>query len=308
MNWIVFSYSLPGQSSSSPRVTLWRRLKRLGAVSLAGGAQVLPEREDCVEAFTWLAQEIKQAGGEAVVMHVQQFAGLSDAALIQLFQAARSAEYDELDGEAAALEHSLESGEYSGSVEALERLRRRHAEIARADYFQSPAGARFAARLARIEEAISPRSPAPDVPPVSIEAYRSQPWVTRPNPHVDRLACTWLIRRFIDSQARVRYAPEAGPGEIAFDMDQGEFGHRGNLCSFEVMLAAFGLDDPALRAMAEIVHEIDLEDGRYARPETAGIAAVLEGWRQARLDDVTLEAHGTILFESLYIALTSQPS
>ncbi len=308
MNWIVFSYSLPSQSRSSPRVTLWRRLKRLGAISLAGGPQILPERDDCIEAFSWLAQEIRQAGGEAVVMHVQQFAGLTDTAVIQLFQTARRADYEELDHEAAALEQELESKDYASITDALERLRRRYADITRIDYFQCPSRAQLVARLARIEQALSPHSAGYAVTAVSAETYHDKRWVTRPHPHVDRLACIWLIRRFIDPQASIRYAPAPEPGEIAFDMDQGEFGHRGNLCTFEMMRLAFGLDDPGLRAIAEIVHEIDLQDGRFARPETAGIAAVLDGWRQAKLDDAALETQGVALFEGLHTALSLDSS
>src|SRR5512144_1804660 len=97
MNWLVFSYSLPGKSGSGPRVNLWRRLRRLGAISPAGGAQVLPARDDCLEAFQWLAREIRQAKGEAVVMRVEQFEGLSDQQLIDLFHAAREEDYAEIE-------------------------------------------------------------------------------------------------------------------------------------------------------------------------------------------------------------------
>jgi hypothetical protein len=269
---------------------------------------VLPGREDCVEAFSWLAQEIRQAGGEAVVAHIQQFVGLTDAALIQLFQASRGTEYEELDAEAATLEHDLPPQERANIIDRLEHLRRRYADIARIDYFQCPVGTRVASRLTRIEQTLSPHPPMPEVPVVSLEAYRNKHWVTRPHPHVDRLACIWLIRRFIDPQAIVRYALEPEPREIAFDMDQGEFGHRGTLCTFETMRIAFELADPVLHIMAEIVHEIDLQDGQYERLETPGIMAVLDGWRQANFTDAALEAQGTTLFEGLYTALISRAS
>jgi hypothetical protein len=126
--------------------------------------------------------------------------------------------------------------------------------------------------------------------------------VTRPHPHVDRLACAWLIRRFVNPRAQIRYSETPEPGEVAFDMPGAEFQHRGHLCTFEVMLKAFGLDDPALRAIAEIVHEIDLRDGRSARPEIAGVDAILTGWLV--LEDAEREAHGIALFEGLYVALS----
>ena len=132
MNWVVFSYSLPSQSRSSRRVALWRRLRRLGAIAPAGGVQVLPAREECVEALQWLAQEIRQALGEAVVMRVEQFEGLSDRQLIELFQAARQADYAEVEAGAAELEKALgvkkKAAGRSRLPEALDKLRRAAAD------------------------------------------------------------------------------------------------------------------------------------------------------------------------------------
>ena len=132
--------------------------------------------------------------------------------------------------------------------------------------------------------------------------------MTRPRPHVDRLACAWLIRRFVDPQAEIRYAAQAEEGEVSFDMRNAEIGHRGGLCTFETMLAAFGLaEDAALAAVAEIVHEIDLRDGAGARPEIPGIDAALRGWSAAGWTDAELERHGIALFEGLYLALQQMP-
>ena len=309
MHWVVFSYSLPSSLHSSPRVALWRRLRRLGAISSAGGLYVLPAREECIEAFQWLAQEVQQAKGEALVMRVEQFEGLADAHLIERFREARAEEYAEVDAHAAELEQRLggmlKPKERARIQDALRKLYRQHAEIARVDFFDAPEGTRLASRLARIEQALSPREAlSPSVPPAAIAAYRDKRWVTRPRPHVDRLACIWLIRRFVNPSAVIRYAPVPEPDEVAFDMREGEFGHRGNLCTFETMLTAFGLDEPGLRAMAEIVHEIDLRDGRSLRPETAGVDAILKGWLLARFSDAELEAHGVALFEGLYALLS----
>jgi hypothetical protein len=160
-----------------------------------------------------------------------------------------------------------------------------------------------AARLGRIQEALAPAVAEPVVP-AAIAAYHAARWVTRPRPHVDRLACAWLIRRFVNPAAPIRYAAQPAPGEVAFDMVDAAFGHTGSLCTFETMLRAFGLDEPALQAVAEVVHEIDLRDGRYARPETAGIDAVLAGWQGADLADAEREVRGLALFDGLYAAFT----
>lgn len=122
---------------------------------------------------------------------------------------------------------------------------------------------------------------------------------------MDRLACSWLIRRFIDPAARIEYGAPAAPGDVTFDLEDAEFGHTGSLCTFETMLRAFELNEAALSIVAQIVHEIDLRDGIYARPETAGIDAILAGWLTANLPDLELERHGGALFDGIYATISS---
>ena len=308
MSWMVFSYSLPAAQRSSPRVAVWRRLRAIGAVPPKTGVYVLPDREECVEAFQWLAQEVEQAKGEALLMRVERFEGLSDAQIVALFQKARARDYEALDAKIAAIEKSIggrratRPQNLTRARDALAKLRREHADVARIDFFDSPEQGRVAARLARAAQMLAPaRPPRVEVAPAAVEAYRDKRWVTRPHVHVDRLACIWLIRRFIDPYAVIRYASRREPDEIAFDMSGGEFGHRGNLCTFEIMLRAFALDDSRLRAVAEVVHEIDLRDGRYLRAEVPGVDAILRGWQA--LSDAEREAHGIALFDGLYAAL-----
>ncbi len=307
MSWLVFSYSLPSKARSSPRVAVWRRLRANGAVSPKGGVYVLPNRPDCAEAFQWLAQEVEDAKGEALLMHVDRFEGMTDQALVALFQEARRKDYRALDARVADLRSPrARGGAGADAREALARLRRDQAEIARIDFFETPEAAAVAAKLDRLEQALAPAGAAArSVEPAAIAAYRTARWVTRPHPHVDRLACLWLIRRFVNPRAAVRYAAVPEPDEVAFDMPGAEFGHRGNLCTFETMVRAFALDDPGLRAIAEIVHEIDLRDGRFSRPEIPGVDAILRGW--GGLADAEREAHGLALFEGLYVSLGRAP-
>jgi hypothetical protein len=117
------------------------------------------------------------------------------------------------------------------------------------------------------------------------------------------LACAWLIRRFINAHAEIRYSTAPLPEEVAFDMRDGQFSHLGNLCTFETMIMAFGLDDPAMKAVAEIVHEIDLRDGRYVRSEVPGIDTVLRGWMSR--PDAEREALGHALFDGIYQAFST---
>lgn len=311
MKWVVFSYSLPSKASSSPRVTLWRRLRRLGAVSPTGGTHVLPARGECVEGFQWLAQEIRKSHGQALVMHVEQFDGLTDQQLINLFRSARQEDYGDIASQAAELEKILaedvDRERHTQAYDILAKLQRQYTDIARIDYFDCPEGNAVEAQLARIARALAPH-PVSDygVPPATIAAYKDRRWVTRPQPHVDRMACAWLIRRFINPDAIIRYSQQPEPGEVTFDMRDAEFGHHGNLCTFETMIRAFTLEDPALLSMAEIVHEIDLRDGRYMRLEVPGIDAVLKGWLSSDLSDTEMELRGVALFDGLYGSLAAR--
>lgn len=304
MSWLVFSYSLPSKARSSPRVAVWRRLRTIGAVSPKSGVYVLPGRPECMEAFQWLAQEVEDAKGEALLMHVDRFEGMTDQALVGLFTSARRKDYEALGSRIAEFRRLLKGARAASGDprDALAKLRREHAEIARIDFFESPGSAAVAAELDRLEHQLTtPAPPGGRVERAAVETYRTARWVTRPQPHVDRLACVWLIRRFINRRAIVRYAPAAEPDEIPFDTPGATFGHHGNLCTFETMLRAFALDDPGLRTLAEIVHEIDLRDGRFSRPEIAGVDAILGGW--GGLTDSEREAHGVALFEGLYASL-----
>ncbi len=310
MEWIVLSYSLPSRANT-PRVTLWRRLRRLGSVSPTGSVYILPAYDECVESFQWLAQEIQQAEGEALVMRVAQFEGLDDGQMMTLFNQARAEEYEEILEALAQLERQVfednaEEGTTADFHSTLYKLQKQQGEIARIDYFQCPQGTAITAKLNQIKQLLAPNDTrTPQIATAVITQYQDRQWMTRPRPHVDRLACAWLIRRYLNSEAVIRYATEPEPDEVGFDMDGAEFSHQGNLCTFEVMLQAFQLDEAAHILMAEIVHEIDLRDGRYQRPETAGVDATLRGWLLTNVPDSELEQHGIALFEGLYAALSS---
>jgi hypothetical protein len=124
---------------------------------------------------------------------------------------------------------------------------------------------------------------------------------------VDRIATAWLIRRFVDPAATFRYVDQDRyqhqAGEIRFDMFEGEFTHEGGLCTFEALLRYVGRRDPALDALAEIIHDIDLKDEKYQRPETAGVAAMISGIAALHSADERRIEEGARLFEATYAAL-----
>jgi hypothetical protein len=129
-------------------------------------------------------------------------------------------------------------------------------------------------------------------------------WVTRKGVQIDRIASAWLIRRFIDEGARFKFVPGTGyapaAGELRFDMFEGEFTHRGDRCTFEVLLTETGLDDPALSAIGEIIHDIDLKDGKYGREEVGGIRTLIAGIALAHNDDNQRLERGGAVFDDLY--------
>jgi hypothetical protein len=144
----------------------------------------------------------------------------------------------------------------------------------------------------------------------TLQNMRGRTWVTRQGVYVDRIASAWLIRRFIDPEARFKFVPAKGytpaPGELRFDMFEAEFTHQGDRCTFEVLLEQAGLDDPALRAIAEIVHDIDLKDAKFGRDEAAGIASLIAGIARAHPPDEERLAQGSAVFENLYASFRNR--
>jgi hypothetical protein len=306
LNWLVFTYSLSSQSSSSPRVTLWRRLRRLGAIPLSG-VQVLPDHINCLESLQWLAQEVREAKGEAVIMQVEQFDGISQESLINKFREIRREDYAELARKISELENNISvkdlNQDYSSIRETLEKLYKQYGEIQGIDFFDCPEQEQVSLRLKQVSQTLLSSSPMVSITPQDINTYRNVQWVTRPQPHVDRLACVWLIRRFINSEATIKYSKKAKVDEIPFDMNVGYFQHQGNLCTFEVMVKSFGItEDTGLQKLGEIVHEIDLRDGLYLHPQIPGIDTLLRGWLLAGWTDTVLENCGLALFDGLYAA------
>jgi hypothetical protein len=134
--------------------------------------------------------------------------------------------------------------------------------------------------------------------------YCNRVWVTRKGIHVDRMASAWLIRRFIDTEALFKFVPARGyepeMGELRFDMFEADFTHESDRCTFEVLVRGLKLNDKALRPIAEIVHDIDLKDGKFGRPEAPGIERLITGICAMHKDDEARLARASAIFEDLY--------
>jgi hypothetical protein len=302
-NWLLLLYALPA-GHSSRRVGLWRTLKKVGAVSLKTSASVLPDTPTHYERFQWLAKQIRDERGEAVVIRTAEIEGMSPRQIHAMFNGARAADYTELMGELTAL---LRANARKGRalVPALERLRSRMAEIQRIDFFACPRAQDALMLLNKAERLGSPRPHSRPVARVNLAAFRNKTWLTRPRPEIDRVASAWLIKRFIDPRARFVFAskPEAHPAAIPYDMIDVEFTHHGDDCTFETLLKRFALPDRTLRRLGEMVHEADLNDGKFNAIEAIGLDRMLKGLgRLGRSDDEILQ-HGLISFDALYAQL-----
>ena len=303
--WLLFVHQLPS-SHSNLRVRTWRRLQQLGAVPVKQAVHVLPDTPASREDFEWLKAELTAGGGDAIVFAATTVDPWSDDALVEQLRGARAAEYAVLERDLQRALKRPATRRPSRPTHAIEALRSRLGAIESMDTFGSPGRDRVAALLAKLEErsAIMKNTTATlEATPRDAKGYRGRLWVTRPRPGVDRMSSAWLIRRFVDPQARFGFAADWGAvpaGAIPFDMFGVDFSHQGDGCTFETLCRTFGIDDPATARLAGIVHDLDLKEERYAAPEAPTVAAMIEGLRLSHDDDQSLLTHGMTLFESLY--------
>lgn len=287
MSWLLLLHQIPPKPPYF-RANILRRLAQVGALPVKNSAYLLPETDDSREDFEWICREITTEGGSAWLFRADALGGLSTEQLEEGFRQLRTADYEEL---IALLTDDVSPADNTRLTHRFEALRK-------IDFFEHPLRSQAALLVAQLDDRESRTAQAAPPAPGGV-------WVTRAGIKVDRIASAWLIRRFIDPQATFRFVDTAtyrhAQPEIRFDMFEGEFTHEGDLCTFEVLLAAHKLtaQHPALQPIAEMVHDIDLKDSRYERPETSGLARMLDGLcARAQDDDARLE-QGSQLFDSL---------
>lgn len=309
--WLLLIHQIPPQPSYL-RVKVSRRLHRIGAVAVKNTVYALPKGESAQEDFQWVLREIMAGGGEATICEARFVDGLRDPEIEELFHKARDADYRMIAEEARGLLKNLSRAaskdERRTQAEAdLGKLKRKLNELASIDFFGAPARVGAERAVAAVEERLQPKG-KPETnanrPSLQPEDYRGRTWVTRKGIHVDRMASAWLIRRFIDLEAKFKFVPGKGdapdPLEVRFDMFEGEFTHEGDRCTFEVLVERMGLADPGLRPIAEIVHDIDLKDRKFERAETEGVDRVVAGIAVAHKADEDRLARAITLFDGLY--------
>lgn len=293
--WLLLTFSLPTKRASQ-RVEVWRKLQVYGCIPLGNSGYLLPNNAMNLERFEWLAQAIRKYSGEASVVSVQSIDNLSTSQLIGRFGEAREHDYQELVQE---LQKISTIAPYKRPSSRISRLRVRFRDIVEIDFFGSPLQKRVEQLLAKVEAPPKVEEPASKIRP---KDYVGRVWVTRPRPGIDRSASAWLIRRFIDKKARFAFAKEGNvpPAAIPYDMFQGGFGHRGEDCTFETLRKEFRIRDARVAAVAEMVHDADLNDGKFGRKEAFGVDAVLKGFAASGIADKDLLDRGIEMIEGLY--------
>ncbi len=286
----------------------------MGAVRLRGSAWILPETPETTERFQWLLQEIQAFRGEATLLHVERIGNMTEEQVTALFHKARSGEYQAAAQGCRAILSQIDrhrvtsSGAIAQLRGKLDGLKRELDRILAIDYLTAPAGPRVRTlweTTAKRLRAVETRPGATGSRHHSALPPRGSTWVTRPRPHIDRIASAWLIRRFCDPDAKFAFAVAADAARkgVPFDVLGADFGHHGEDCTFETVIKRFGVKDRRVTLIAEIVHEADLHDGKFTRDESTGLDLAISGLAASTPDDHELLERGMAIFDGLYAVL-----
>jgi hypothetical protein len=315
--WLLMVHQLPARPSNL-RVRTWRRLQQLGAIAVKQAVYVLPDSPAAREDFEWLRSEIEASGGQATLFSADTIETWSSDELIQEFRRARENDFT---GLARALERSLTAARRKraprrsrqAALRIVETFRQRLAAVEAIDFFASAGRDRAATLIGELHQALAGTTgtDAASSDQQTRDAYVGRTWVTRPRPGIDRMGSAWLIKRFIDPEARFGFVdhPPGSGNAIPFDMFGVEFTHQGEWCTFETLVHRFAIADPAVSRLASIVHDLDLKDAKFGAPEAAAVGAMVEGLQPLYADDHALLEQGMTMFEALYrsFARASRP-
>ncbi len=300
MNWLLLILTLPTENATA-RMRAWRALKACGAAVLRDGVYLLPSAEMHRATLADIAEDVVASGGATWLLEAsgEDYAGLFD----------RTTEYQQLAADIAASRAEMDNSAAVDPARMARKLRKTLDGLRAIDFFPGQAQAQTAALLDEFDEALRARL-SPDEPTSRVAAiprcdpadYVGRLWATRKRPWVDRLASAWLIRRFIDGEAKFRWLdkPADCPKKaLGFDFDGAEFSHVGERVTFETLLASFGLEsDAGLVRLARIVHYLDV--GGLPAPEASGLEAILAGMRAAIADDDKLLEAASGAFDFIY--------
>ena len=301
LSWLLLLLRLPA-THTTQRVAIWRKLKKSGAIQIQTSTYILPDEPARYESFQWLTQHIRDAGGDATLVRAREIEGLPNEKLIGLFNSTRAKEY-------TALAEMLRSSKHRGKTTAkepaphlIDRVRKQFREIQQTDFFDCPRAQDVEMRLGKLEGDQRSESTANKI---RSRDYRGRIWLTRPRPEIDRVGSAWLVRNFIDPNARFIFGQKIPKKRrvVSFDMLNADFSHQGDDCTFETLTKRFGIQDKNLRKIGEMIHDADLDDGKFGRNECIGIDRVLKGWAKEGLADQEILRRGFECFEALHAFL-----
>lgn len=300
-NWLTLILGLP-TANATERMRAWRALRAAGAAVLRDGAYLLPDTDACRETLAAVEHDILAINGTAFILPVVDPDG---ERFVELFD--RSDDYSKLRAEIEECRGQLHPENALAITKQVRKLRKTYEQLTNIDYFPGKPKQQIDAVLQELETAVS-RALSSDEPhshnqPITVlnrDDYQGRVWATRKRPWVDRLACAWLIRRFIDPGAKILWldTPQDCPADaVGFDFDDAAFSHVGNRVSFETLQASFALQESGLNRIAALVHYLDV--GGIQPVEAAGIERVLAGLRQTIPHDDDLLAAASAIFDGL---------
>ncbi|MBI2213818.1 MAG: chromate resistance protein [Acidobacteria bacterium] len=307
--WLILVHRIPPRPLYL-RAKMRQRLADAGAVAVKNAVYLLPHGPDALEDLQWVAQEIETGGGDAHLFEGDFVDGVANDAAVAQFREARNADYDALLADAHAAMKAARSAVAAAELAAQHaKLLRRLEELRRIDFFEAERRTAAEEALGAIETRLQKDRKEETRMLKTNPELRGRTWVTRPGVKIDRMASAWFIRRFVDAKARFRFvdpATAAREGELRFDMVGGDFTHEADRCTFETLIGRVGLPDKGVRAIAEIVHDLDLKDAKFGRAEAAGVRIMLDGlMARTENDDERLE-RAMVIFDDLHEALGSR--
>ncbi|HYI11936.1 MAG TPA: chromate resistance protein ChrB domain-containing protein [Thermoanaerobaculia bacterium] len=311
--WLILVHRIPPRPLYL-RAKIRQRLAAVGAVAVKNAVYLLPRGTDALEDLQWIAQEIVTGGGDAHLFEGDFVDGVANDTAVAQFRETRDADYAEVAAEAQTAMKAARSAAAAPELAAAHaRLTRRLEEIRRIDFFESEGRGAAEEALAAIETRLKKDRKEETRMMEANPELRGKTWVTRPGVKIDRMACAWFIRRFVDPKARFRFDDPKGQrrdGELRFDMVGGDFTHEEDRCTFETLVRRVGLPDKlpdkGVRAIAEIVHDLDLKDTKFDRPETPGVRMMLEGLMARTDSDEERIERALPFFDDLHEALGSR--
>jgi hypothetical protein len=310
--WLVLAYQLPARPPHL-RVRIWRRLQQVGAAVLRNSMYVLPNRDEAREDLEWVRSEIVAHRGQASLLEANALDGDTDTELIAQMKADRDAEYRAFMTAASRARDAARKATpvaRAALQRGLRKLKEQLASITRRDYVDTPSRRAAEALVAQVERELADRAaPADASPRLRTRDFKGRLWRTRPGPGIDRMASAWFIRRFIDARARFAFAtsvPARDRRSVPFDMADVEFGHHGAHCTFETLVHRFGIAEPPVRRVAEIVHDLDLKETRFGHPEGVAVGRLVDGLRASGFADGELLEHGMTMIEALYQSFVAE--